>query len=118
LQQQERQKKMFNLTNKFNKKAQTGETISWIVATIIIFVILMFFVLGSSLLGGTKKILTYKDSVFDSADEYIFDSHYQKSLYTYFKIEETLKKNKIKTYLEEKGFNFEEKQKELRRLLN
>jgi hypothetical protein len=103
---------------KLNRKAQAGETISWIVATIVIFVILMFFVLGSSLLGGTKKVLAYKDGFFDGADEYNFDSHFQKSVYTYLQVEDKLLKNKIKNYFDERDFPFDERQKELRRMLN
>jgi hypothetical protein len=101
-----------------NKKAQTGETISWIVATIIIFVVLMFFVLGASLLGGTKKISQYAEHAFDNSGDYNFDSYHQKSIYSYFISDDSTTKVKIKNYLEEEGYPFEEKQKEIRRLLN
>lgn len=101
-----------------NKKAQTGETISWIVATIIIFVVLMFFVLGASLLGGTKEVSQYAENPFDNSGDYDFDFHHQKSVYSYFISEDSTTKVKIKNYLEEEGYPFDERQKELRGLLN
>lgn len=67
-----------------NKKGQTGETLTWIVATIIIIVLLAFFLFGSSLLGKTKIItnkfretLTSKQT-FEGSDLFL-----KKSLFTY-----------------------------------
>ena len=46
------------LNNKFipNKRAQVGETITWIVATIIIIFILLVFIYASIVLGKTKAV--------------------------------------------------------------
>ncbi|MFH1503547.1 MAG: hypothetical protein ABIE36_02730 [Candidatus Diapherotrites archaeon] len=44
------------LNNKLNKKAQVGETITWVVATIIIIFILLTSVYVSILLGKIKSI--------------------------------------------------------------
>lgn len=43
---------------KMNKKAQSGETITWIIATIIIIVILLISIYGASALAKSKKIIT------------------------------------------------------------
>lgn len=51
----------------YNKKGQVGETITWIVATVAIVVILMFFIFGSSLLGGTKSILKYRPNLISNS---------------------------------------------------
>ncbi len=105
-------------TFRLNKRGQTGETISWIVATVIIFVILMFFVLGASLLGGTKEVVSYRNGLFFNADKYVFNSHFQKSIYSYFNTEDSDIKADIKEYFENKSYDFDESQKELRRVLN
>jgi len=39
-----------------SKKAQTGETVSWIVATLVIIGILLIFIYVSVLMSNTKKI--------------------------------------------------------------
>jgi hypothetical protein len=78
------------------KKAQTGETISWVVATIIILVIMMFFIFGASLLGSTKKVLQYKDHIFDSSEEISYATSHQKSVYTYIIMDDPILKLRIK----------------------
>ena len=50
-----------------NKKAQVGETVTWIIATVAIVIILMFFIFASSLLGSTKGITKYRTSLFSSS---------------------------------------------------
>jgi hypothetical protein len=50
-----------NFSAKKNKKAQIGETMTWIVATIIIIVVLSIFIYTSDLLSKTKN-LTLADS--------------------------------------------------------
>jgi hypothetical protein len=50
-----------------NKKAQLGETMTWIVATIIIVVILTIFIYSSSILAKVK-IINFPDLKVDSAE--------------------------------------------------
>lgn len=66
-----------------NKKAQIGDTLIWIVATIIIFVILFFFIFGSSILGKTKDATNFKPSLFSKSDFDYHDVFLTKSLFTY-----------------------------------
>jgi hypothetical protein len=44
------------LSDKSNKKAQVGETLTWAIATIIILVVLILFIYASIGLAKTKKI--------------------------------------------------------------
>lgn len=69
-----------------NKKGQIGETLTGLIATIIIVVVLIFFIFGASVLGNTKKVGNFKDSLFS---ELIFegdDVFLKKSLFTYYTI--------------------------------
>ncbi len=69
---------------KINSKGQIGETLTWIVATLIIIVILVFFILGSSLLSGTKKVGdTFRESLTSSQVFEGTDLFLKKSLFTY-----------------------------------
>lgn len=61
-----------------NKKAQIGETMTWIVATIVIVVILIISIYISSLLGETKNIVSYDD--FDRENDLLME----KSVLAYF----------------------------------
>jgi len=70
-----------------NKKAQIGDTLTWIVATLIIFVILFFFIFGSSTLGKTKSITNFKPSLFSKSDIGFHDIFLTKSLFTYLVFE-------------------------------
>jgi hypothetical protein len=47
-----------------HNKGQIGDTITWVIATIIIIVILIFFIFGSSMLASTKSVGKYKESLF------------------------------------------------------
>lgn len=100
-----------------NKNAQTGETISWLVATIIIFVIMMFFVFGASLLGSTKKVLQHKDTLFESSIDLSYSSAFQKSVYTYTLINDPTLKPRIRDYVINQSYNFDKYSEELGRLL-
>jgi len=67
-----------------NRKGQIGETLTWMVATVLIIVVLIFFIFGASMLGKTKEVraefketLTSK-SIFEGGDSFL-----KKSLYTY-----------------------------------
>ncbi len=72
---------------KLNKKAQLGDTLTWIVATIIIFVILSFFIFGSSVLGKTKDATQFKPSLFSKEGFEPSDTFLTKSLLTYIYFE-------------------------------
>ena len=78
-----------------NKKAQVGDTIIWLVATIIIFVILFFFVFGASILGKTKEIASFKVDLFSKSDYSGQDVFLTKSLFTYLNFENTKKGNDL-----------------------
>jgi hypothetical protein len=45
---------------KYNKKAQIGETLTWVIATLIIALILVLFVIASSTLGKAKNLTSSK----------------------------------------------------------
>jgi hypothetical protein len=79
------------------KKAQVADTVSWVIATIIIVVMLFLFILGSSLLSETKKITSYKGSIFSDKESNFYSNIYlSKSLYAYHNIQGT--KNKLNFY--------------------
>lgn len=71
-----------------NIKAQVGETITWVIATIIILAILMFFIFGAVTLSSTKslnegfKVSFVSSEVFEKGDAFL-----KKSIFTYQKIE-------------------------------
>ena len=60
------------------KKAQIGETMTWIIATIVIIAILIISIYISSLLGEAKSIIPYKD--FERKNDLLME----KSLFAYF----------------------------------
>ena len=84
------------LSKKINKKGQVGDTVTWVVATIIIIVLLMFFIFGTSLLSGTKKVTGARESLTSKITLEKNDLFLEKSLFTYFKIGD--KSEKIKFY--------------------
>jgi hypothetical protein len=47
---------MLNYKKKKNKSGQTGETLSWVVATLVMVGILILFIYLSSLIGKTKSL--------------------------------------------------------------
>ena len=112
------------MSNKKFKKAQMGETITWIVATIIIFVIFFFFIFGSSILAKTKNILSFKQDVFSKPDTNSYDLFLTKSLFTYIKVEGSLKGKdfyKILEKYETEGIfseSLEERHTTLKKILN
>lgn len=71
--------------DKHNKKGQVGETLTWVVATILVIVLLIFFIFGASLLAGTKKVTgeVFKPSVTSGQVKIVSDTFLQKSLFTY-----------------------------------
>lgn len=64
-------------------KGQVGETLTWIVATIIIIIMIIFFIFGASLLGETKKIGEYRSSLTSSSTFEGSAPFLMKSLFTY-----------------------------------
>lgn len=56
------------LSNKLNKRGQVSETLTWIIATIIIIVVLLVFIYASIALGKTKGIDTKVDLKESSVD--------------------------------------------------
>lgn len=81
-----------------NKKAQIGETITWVVATIIIVVILIISLYTTSLLAQTKKIASYK---YERESDLLME----KSLFSYFLAEDETTKSFIYNWLREQDFN-------------
>ncbi|MFA5953656.1 MAG: hypothetical protein WC812_03620 [Candidatus Pacearchaeota archaeon] len=83
------------LNYKKNKTAQVGDTISWIIATVVILVVLFLFVFATSLLSEGKTLITAKQGVF--SDE--ISSHgnliLMKSIYVYSSIGNPTIKNEI-----------------------
>ncbi len=83
--------------NRFNigKRGQVGDTVTWIIATVIIVLILMFFVFGASALGGTKSVSKFKKS-FLSGEEFVGEDIFmKKTLFSYVMIKESSVKAKI-----------------------
>ncbi|SRR6056297_3210741 len=68
------------------KKGQIGETLTWLIATIIIVVVLIFFIFGASVFGNTKKVGNFKDSLFSEITFQGDDVFLKKSLFTYYTI--------------------------------
>ncbi len=71
------------LNNK--NRGQIGETMTWVVATIIIVVILIISVYAASLLANTRKALSYQKEKIES------DLLMEKSLFAYFSANDTKK---------------------------
>jgi hypothetical protein len=93
-----------------NKKGQIGETVTWVIATVIIIVILVFFIFGASLLGETKDIKTFRESLFSDSSYQGDDLFLKKSLFAYFNTQRELNKRYIDRWLleeeSEKEFEF------------
>ncbi len=64
-------------------KGQVGETLTWIVATLLIIVLLLFFIFGASLLGKTKKVGNFRSSLTSKSSFEGGDIFLKKSLFTY-----------------------------------
>jgi len=65
------------------KKAQIGETMTWVVATLTIIVILIISIYITSALAITKKTIKYKE--YDRENDLLLE----KSLFAYFLLEES-----------------------------
>lgn len=107
------------MNRKISKKAQVGETITWIVATIVIVVVLIFFMFGASMLGSTKNIGEVKESLFSKSESFGEDIFLKKSIYTYLSLNTDTLKKKLEVYLTEDGEEaFLENLKEIRKGYN
>lgn len=81
-----------------SKRGQIGETITWVVATIIIVVILIISVYAASLLANTRKTLSYQKEEIEG------DLLMEKSLFAYFSASDT-KKDFIYDELKQQEFD-------------
>ena len=84
------------LNNK--NKGQIGETMTWVVATIIIVVILIISVYAASLLANTRKTLSFQK------EEVKSDLLMEKSLFAYFSAD-GVRKNVIYNKLKQQEFD-------------
>ena len=66
-----------------NNRGQIGDTLTWLIATVIIVAVMLFFIFGASTLGQTKKIGDYKRSLFSDISFEGDDLFLKKSLFTY-----------------------------------
>ncbi len=72
------QQRVFRTPQPKDKKAQIGETMTWVVATIVIIVILIISIYAASLLAQKNKIIRYKEYERES------DIVMEKSIFAYF----------------------------------
>jgi hypothetical protein len=91
----------------FNKKAQVGETITWLVATLVIVLVLVFFIFGASMLADTKSLKKVFKEGFTSKAVFIGDDLFlRKSVISYFSLDDISKKkllDKKMSSLEKEG---------------
>ena len=107
------------MENKISRKGQVGETLTWIIATIVIVVVLLFFIFGASMLGSTKSIGTVKSSLFSSSQEYGEDIFLKKSVYTYLMASSDATKKRIELYFDETyGDNYLDELSKIRKRYN
>ncbi len=66
-----------------NNNGQIGDTLTWLIATVIIVAVMVFFIFGASTLGQTKKIGDYKRSLFSEISFEGDDLFLKKSLFAY-----------------------------------
>ena len=85
-----------------SRKGQIGETVTWIVATVVIAVILIFYIFGASMLGSTKSVGGVKDSLFSKSQSFGKDIFLKKSIYSYLSLSTDTLKKKIDADLTEK----------------
>lgn len=72
---------------KKNSKGQTADTLTWIVATLIILLLLVFFIFGASMLGSTRVVEgKFKESLISKSVENEADLFLKKSIITYYSL--------------------------------
>jgi hypothetical protein len=76
-----------------NKKAQVADSVTWIVATIVIIVLLVLFIFGASMLGSTRVVKgEFRESLLSKSYADKTDLFLVKSLITYYQLDEAGKK--------------------------
>lgn len=88
---------------RLNKKGQASDAVTWIVATIVVVVIMVFFVFGASILADTKDISGFKSSLFSTSENVGDDIFLKKNLFTYFVVEKEEFKKRIMSNLESRN---------------
>jgi hypothetical protein len=83
-----------------NNRGQIGDTLTWLIATVIIIAVMLFFIFGASTLGQTKKIGDYKRSLFSEVSYEGDDLFLKKSLFTYNLVQQDEKREIIMDDLE------------------
>ena len=78
-----------------NNRGQIGDTLTWLIATVIIIAVMLFFIFGASTLGQTKKIGDYKRSLFSESSFEGDDLFLKKSLFTYNLVQQDSKREII-----------------------
>ena len=78
-----------------NKIGQIGDTLTWLIATVIIVAIMIFFIFGASTLGQTKKIGDFKRSLFSEISFEGDDLFLKKSLFAYNIVQADYKRSLI-----------------------
>lgn len=107
------------MLNKKNR-GQAADAVTWIVATVAIVVIMMFFIFAASLFSETKAPGDYKGSLFSKNEKLGDDLYLKKSLYTYVVEKKDSMSKKIMDDLEKKDSNgefrvsFEDSKKEVK----
>lgn len=104
-----------------NKKAQMGETMTWVVATLIILFLLSISIYGASVLANLKSDPSSALSLGHSRTQ---DVVMENSLFAYFSVEDGDLKNEIKSNLgelnDQENFpykDFDERFEELKEVL-
>lgn len=102
-----------------NKKAQIGETMTWVVATIVIIAILITSLYITAKLAESKKVIHYVKGVFSEEYERTDDLIMEKSIFSYFLVEDEEKKTFIYDQLRGQEFHtdFEDKFEEIKQNL-
>lgn len=91
---------------KKNRRAQIGETLTWIVATLIIIILLTFFVYSSSLMGKAKKITLGDHFLFSENKFQEQDLLLQQSVFAYSSLKDKTKQDSFYELLNSEKDNF------------
>ena len=84
-----------------NKRGQVGDTLTWIVATIIIVGLLVFFTFGAATFASTKNLARgFKSTVFSSSQKSNTDIIVQQSVYTYLQTKNEDTQREIKKLID------------------
>ena len=92
------------MLNKFHSKkaaAVIGDTMTWVIATIIIIIMLIVFIFVSSLFAETKSISKYRAKLISNNFYEGSDSFLTKSLFSYYQIKESRVQSEIYLILQD-----------------